>query len=365
MKIAVGISGGVDSAVAALLLKQQGHDVRGVYMHNWEDDDPDAVCTSLADAKSAIAVCEHLGIPLETVNFSRAYWERVFEEFLAEHRAGRTPNPDVLCNKEIKFKAFLDHALATGAELIATGHYARLGSTAGTLRLLKGTDPNKDQTYFLYSVAPQALSRTLFPIGHLTKPEVRALARTARLPNHDRSDSTGICFIGERNYREFVARYLPAQPGDIRTVKGEHKGRHDGLMYYTLGQRHGIGLGGPGEAWYVVDKDTRSNTLVVAQGADHGALYRDRLIADDVHWIRAPRTGAGLAAKTRYRQSEQACEIDSLPRGRVRVRFAKPQRALTPGQAVVFYEAEECLGGARIVAVETTRAGTTLAAAGC
>ena len=365
MKIAVGISGGVDSAVAALLLKRQGHDVRGVYMHNWEDDDPDAVCTSLQDAKSAIAVCEHMGIPLDTVNFSAAYWERVFDEFLAEHRAGRTPNPDVLCNKEIKFKAFLDHALATGAERIATGHYARLENAAGATRLLKGIDANKDQTYFLYAVAPRALNRTLFPIGHLTKPEVRALARAAGLPNHDRSDSTGICFIGERNYKEFVARYLPPQPGDIRSVDGGHKGRHDGLMYYTLGQRHGIGLGGPGAPWYVVDKDTHSNTLVVAQGSDHDALYRDWLIADDVHWIRAPRVGNRLAAKTRYRQAEQACEIDSLPQGRVRVRFARPQRAPTPGQAVVFYEADECLGGARIVAVETAHACTTPAAASC
>ena len=365
MKIAVGISGGVDSAVAALILKQQGHDVRGVYMHNWDDDDPDAVCTSLQDAKSALAVCEHLGIPLETVNFSRTYWERVFDEFLAEHRAGRTPNPDVLCNKEIKFKAFLEHALGAGAEAIATGHYARVENTAATTRLLKGIDTNKDQTYFLYAVAPQALARTLFPVGHLTKPQVRAIARDAGLPNYDRSDSTGICFIGERNYRQFVSRYLPAQPGDIRSIEGEYKGRHDGLMYYTLGQRQGIGLGGPGEAWYVVEKDIPSNTLIVAQGPDHGALYHDCLIADDVHWICMPRAGAKLAAKTRYRQVEQACEVGSLPEGRLRVRFSEPQRALTPGQAVVFYEADECLGGARIVSVETTRARAWLAAAGC
>ena len=365
MKIAVGISGGVDSAVAALLLKQQGHDVRGVYMHNWEDDDPDAVCTSLQDAKSAIATCEHLGIALETVNFSRAYWERVFDEFLAEHRAGRTPNPDVLCNKEIKFKAFLDHALANGADCIATGHYARLDQTPGATRLLKAVDRNKDQTYFLYAVAPAALSRTQFPIGHLTKPEVRALALGAGLANHDRSDSTGICFIGERDYKKFVARYLPAQPGDIRATDGNHKGRHDGLMYYTLGQRHGLGLGGPGAAWYVVDKDMQSNTLYVAQGSEHDALYRDCLIADNVHWIRAPRSGAALAAKTRYRQTEQACEIDVLPQGQLRVRFATVQRALTPGQAIVFYDSEECLGGARILAVESTHEQSSPAVANC
>jgi tRNA-uridine 2-sulfurtransferase len=365
VKIVVGMSGGVDSAVAALLLKQQGHEVVGVYMHNWEDDDPDGVCTSLQDAKSAIAVCAHLGIPLETVNFSREYWERVFDHFLAEHRAGRTPNPDVLCNKEIKFKAFLAYARGLGAEHIATGHYARLDHASEAPRLLRAADGNKDQTYFLYAVPTDALARTLFPLGHLRKPQVRAIARAAGLPNHDRSDSTGICFVGERNYKAFVARYLPARPGEIRTVDGDSKGRHDGLMYYTVGQRHGLGLGGPGGAWYVVDKDTRTNVLFVAQGARHEALYRDGLVADDVHWIRPPPAGADLTAKTRYRQIDQPCRIEPLVHGRVRVRFAEPQRALTPGQAVVFYHREECLGGARIVAVEASSPATPSLAATC
>lgn len=365
MKIVVGMSGGVDSAVAALLLKQQGHEVVGVYMHNWEDDDPDGVCASLQDAKSAIAVCAHLGIPLQTVNFSREYRQRVFDYFLAEHRAGRTPNPDVLCNKEIKFKAFLDYAHGLGAERIATGHYARLDRTPGAPRLLRAADANKDQTYFLHAVPAHALARTHFPIGDLHKPQVRAIARAAGLPNHDRSDSTGICFIGERNYKAFVARFLPPRPGEIRTVDGDHKGRHDGLMYYTLGQRHGLGLGGPGDAWYVAAKDTRTNVLYVAQGAHHAALYRDRLIADGAHWIRTPPAGAELTAKTRYRQIDQPCRIEPLPHGRMRVRFVESQRALTPGQAVVFYHGEECLGGARIVAVESSASVAPPLAATC
>lgn len=365
MKIVVGISGGVDSAVAACLLKRQGHDVVGVYMHNWEDDDPDGYCSSLQDAKSAIAVCEHLGIPLETVNFAREYWERVFDYFLAEHRAGRTPNPDVLCNKEIKFKAFLDYAQTLGAERIATGHYARLDHALASPRLLRAADRNKDQTYFLYAVDPAALARAVFPVGGLQKSEVRAIARAAGLPNCDRSDSTGICFIGERNYKEFVARYLSARPGDIRSIDGHYKGRHDGLMYYTLGQRHGLGLGGPGDAWYVVDKDMDANVLYVAQGADHVALYRDTLIADNAHWIRRPRAGTAVTAKTRYRQTDQPCRLEFLTGSDVRVTFAQAQRALTPGQAVVFYADEECLGGARIVTVERAPALAPASAATC
>lgn len=365
MKIVVGISGGVDSAVAALLLKQQGHEVIGAYMHNWDDDDPRAVCTSLQDAKAAVAVCEHLDIPLQTVDFCAQYQDQVFDHFLAEHRAGRTPNPDVLCNKEIKFRAFLDYARNMGADNIATGHYARLDHTLRLPRLLRAVDRNKDQTYFLYAVAAEALARTLFPIGHLCKPEVRAMARAAGLPNHDRSDSTGICFIGERNYKEFVSRYLPAQPGEIRSIDGDRKGRHEGLMYYTLGQRHGLGLGGPGDAWYVVDKDARANVLYVAQGAHHQALYRDSLVADDVQWLRRPPAGGALTAKTRYRQHDQPCRVEPLPGARLRVIFAQPQRALTPGQAVVFYLGEECLGGARIVAVQSARAAASPIAATC
>ena len=353
MRVVVGISGGVDSAVAALLLKEQGHDVTGVFMHNWEDDDEDSVCAALDDAKSAISVCEHLGIALQTVNFAKDYWERVFRHFLDEHRAGRTPNPDVLCNKEIKFNAFLDYARTLGAERIATGHYARLEAAKDGPHLLNARDENKDQTYFLCSVERAALARTIFPLGELTKSEVRALAQAARLPNYDRGDSTGICFIGERNYKQFLSRYLPAQPGEIRTLAGEVKGRHDGLMYYTLGQRHGLGLGGPGDAWYVVHKEMARNILYVAQGEHHPALYHGSLVADAVHWINRARPGACLSAKTRYRQADQACRLEMLSPDRVRVRFEQPQRAVTPGQSVVFYQGEECLGGARIIAVES------------
>jgi tRNA-uridine 2-sulfurtransferase len=366
MKVVVGISGGVDSAVAALLLQQQGHDVTGVYMHNWdEEDDVEAACTALEDHKSAMAVCEHLGIPLQTVNLAAEYRDRVFDYFLAEHRAGRTPNPDVLCNKEIKFKAFLDYAFTAGADRIATGHYARVVERDGP-RLLKARDRDKDQTYFLCAVNRAALARTLFPIGELTKPDVRAAARRAGLPNFDRRDSTGICFIGERNYKNFLARYLPPQPGDIRALDGEHKGRHDGLMYYTLGQRQGLGIGGAGGAWYVVGKDMASNVLYIAQGEQHAALYHRALIADAAHWFHeAPVSGTHLAAKTRYRQSDQPCTLELLPEGRLRVSFDTPQRAPTPGQSVVFYDGDECLGGARIIAVESEAATESLRAATC
>jgi tRNA-specific 2-thiouridylase len=366
MKVVVGISGGVDSAVAALLLKRAGHDVTGVFMQNWEDDDVDGTCAALQDMKSAISVCEHLDIPLRTVNFAAEYWERVFSFFLDEHRAGRTPNPDVLCNKEIKFKAFIDHALARGAERIATGHYARLGERGGRLRLHKARDRNKDQTYFLCAIDGAALAHALFPIGKLTKPEVRALARAADLPNHDRPDSTGICFIGERNHKNFLARYLPAAPGDIRTLEGATKGRHDGLMYYTLGQRHGLGVGGAGAAWYVVAKDMKTNVLYVAQGERHTALYHRALIAEAAHWLHdAPTFGVRLAAKTRYRQADQACRVERLSDGRLRIEFDTPQRALTPGQSVVFYSGDECLGGARIAHVESHGAVESLRAATC
>jgi tRNA-uridine 2-sulfurtransferase len=352
-RIAVGISGGVDSAVTALLLKQQGHDLIGVFMKNWEEDDTDSHCAALEDLKSAQAVCDHLGIPLKAVNFSAEYWDGVFEHFLREHRAGRTPNPDVLCNREIKFKAFLDYALDLGVSRIATGHYARLAERADGAHLLKGRDTNKDQSYFLHALSREQLARALFPIGALTKPEVRAQARAAGLPNHDRQDSTGICFIGERNYKPFLKRYLPPTPGDIRTLDGELKGRHDGLAYYTLGQRHGLGIGGAGDAWYVVRKDMGGNVLTVAQGENHPALFHDSLLAVETHWIHAPpAAGAPLMAKTRYRQSDQACHIEPLADGRLRVVFDEPQRALTPGQSVVFYRDEECLGGAVIDAAE-------------
>src|SRR3989344_2642740 len=346
MKIIVGLSGGVDSAVAALLLKQQGHAVTGLFMKNWEEDDTNTECSAEEDLKVVRAVCAQLNIPLRTVNFSAEYWDRVFSYFLEEHRRGRTPNPDVLCNKEIKFKAFLDHALGLGAEAIATGHYARIEQRDGRYALLKARDAQKDQTYFLYPLGQAELARTLFPVGHLTKPEVRALAQAAGLPNHDRKDSTGICFIGERDFKGFLARYLPAQQGDIRTLTGEHLGRHDGLMYYTLGQRHGLGIGGAGDAWYVARKDLASNTLYVVQGENHPALFSHGLEADDLHWIAgaSPALPLSCAAKTRYRQPDQPCVLTHSQEG-LDVRFESPQRALTPGQSVVLYAGEECLGG--------------------
>jgi tRNA-specific 2-thiouridylase len=349
-RVVVGMSGGVDSAVAALLLKRAGHDVTGVFMKNWEEDDTRGHCTAAEDLAAARAVCEVLGVPLRTVNFSAEYWDRVFRYFLAEHRAGRTPNPDVLCNREIKFRAFLEHALALGAERIATGHYARVAERGGRARLFKARDANKDQTYFLHAVPGAALARTLFPLGELLKPQVREIARAAGLPNFDRHDSTGICFIGERNFREFLARFLPAQPGEIRTLAGALKGRHDGLMYYTLGQRQGLGIGGAGEPWYVVGKDLVRNTLYVAQGGEHPALYRQSLTAGELHWIaEAPAAPLRLHARMRYRQPEQDCLLE-MREGCAHVRFDAPQRAVTPGQSVVFYLGDECLGGGVIEA---------------
>ncbi len=351
MKIVVGISGGVDSAVAALLLKRAGHEVTGLFMKNWEEDDAAGRCGAEEDLKMARAVCDRIGIPLRTVNFSSEYWERVFSYFLSEYRAGRTPNPDVLCNKEIKFKAFLDHAVMLGADRIATGHYARVDERHGRHRLLKARDANKDQSYFLYLLGQAALAHTLFPVGDLAKTEVRTLAREAGLPNHDRHDSTGICFIGERDFKSFLTRYIPARPGDMRTLTGELKGRHDGAMYYTIGQRHGLGIGGEGEAWYVVNKDAARNILYVEQGEHHPALYSDALIASQLHGIGVepaawPRE---MHAKIRYRQPDQRCTL-AWHDNRLRVVFDTPQRAVTPGQSVVFYDGDECLGGGVIEA---------------
>ena len=347
--VVVGLSGGVDSAVAALLLKQQGYAVTGLFMKNWEEDDTTSRCSAEEDLKITHAVCARLGLELKTVNFSAEYWDRVFHYFLEEHKRGRTPNPDVLCNKEIKFKAFLEHALGLGADLIATGHYARVDRRDGRYRLLKARDTQKDQTYFLYTLGQAQLAHTLFPIGHLTKPEVRALARAAGLPNYDRKDSTGICFIGERDFKSFLARYLPAQPGDIRTLTGDRLGQHDGLMYYTIGQRHGLGIGGAGEPWYVARKDLASGTLYVVQGKNHPVLFSDSLQADELHWVAgtAPAFPLRCQAKSRYRQPDQACVTTATEAGVVAA-FERPQRAVTPGQAVVFYQGEECLGGGTI-----------------
>ncbi len=349
--VVVGMSGGVDSSVAAHLLREAGHTVTGLFMKNWEEDDTEDYCAAAADLADAEAVCDHLNIPLRTVNFSHEYWEHVFSYCLGEYAAGHTPNPDVLCNKEIKFKEFLDQARRLGADRIATGHYARTDTCDGIHRLLKGYDTNKDQTYFLYTLEQRALAQTLFPIGALDKTRVRALARAVRLATHDKRDSTGICFIGERRFKDFLGRYLETHKGEIRDFDGRLLGEHDGLAFYTLGQRHGLGVGGAGAAWYVAAKELSSNTLYVVQGHDHPALMSRCLQADALHWLAGEPPGFPLActAKTRYRQPEQTCTIQTVSNGVAEVRFERPQRAVTPGQAVVFYHGEVCLGGGTIV----------------
>jgi tRNA-specific 2-thiouridylase len=351
-RVFVGLSGGVDSAVAALLLVEQGADVEAVFMKNWEEDDTATHCAAAADLAVARSVAERIGVPLHEVNFATEYWERVFEHFLAEYRAGRTPNPDVLCNREIKFRAFLDYALERGADAIATGHYAGTRRDADGVHLLRAADENKDQTYFLYPLGQAQLERAVFPLAQLRKPEVRALALDRGLPNHARKDSTGICFIGERRFRDFLARYLPAQPGDVETPEGRPVGRHEGLMYYTLGQRHGIGVGGvrdaAGEPWFVVAKDLARNVLVVAQGHDHPLLMTTGLTARQLHWVLGspPAERFTCAARCRHRQPLQSCEVVLASGQRTaEVRFPEPQRAVTPGQSVVFYDGDECLGG--------------------
>jgi tRNA-specific 2-thiouridylase len=351
MKIVVGLSGGVDSAVSALLLKRAGHEVVGLFMKNWEDDDDSEYCSTREDLVDAVSAAETLGIEVQAVNFAAEYRERVFASFLAEYRAGRTPNPDVLCNAEIKFKAFLDHAMALGAERIATGHYARVEERDGSHVLLKGVDPGKDQSYFLHRLTQAQLSRTVFPVGHLHKSEVRRIAREAGLPNHAKRDSTGICFIGERPFRAFLSRYLPREPGPVVTPEGERVGSHEGLMYYTLGQRQGLGIGGRRDAgpepWYVAAKDLAANTLVVVQGHDHPLLLKRHLHAEDASWIAGtpPSPEGPLAAKTRYRQADAACEVHLAGPKAFDLDFATAQWAVTPGQSAVLYRGEACLGG--------------------
>ena len=350
-KIIIGLSGGVDSAVAALRLIEAGHAVEGLFMKNWEEDDDAEHCSAAEDLRDAQQVADTLDIPLHTVNFSAEYWDRVFAYFLEEYRAGRTPNPDVLCNREIKFKAFLDHALTLGADAIATGHYARADTLDGRRRLLKGLDPAKDQSYFLHLLDQHQLSHARFPIGELEKSEVRRIAETAGFANAKKKDSTGICFIGERPFREFLQRYLPAQPGDIESPDGEVIGRHHGLMYYTPGQRKGLGIGGLKEAgeepWFAALKDLERNVLIAVQGHDHPLLMSTTLEAGRLHWISATPPAAPYAcrAKVRYRQEDQPCTIEWIEKARARVRFDHPQRAVATGQSVVFYDGEECLGG--------------------
>ena len=348
--VIVGLSGGVDSAVAALLLKRAGHDVQGLFMSNWEEDE-EGYCTSAEDFQDARRVCTEIGIPLHRVSFAREYRDRVFQHFLDEYAAGRTPNPDILCNREIKFGVCFDYALRLGADRFATGHYARIDASCDPVRLLRGADPGKDQSYFLHAVGAAQLARSLFPVGALPKAEVRRLAREHGLPVSDKKDSTGICFIGERPFRRFLEGYLPAQPGPVETPEGERLGEHGGLMFYTLGQRAGLGLGGlRGHAespWYVASKDLGRNALVVVQGHDHPLLMSGRLETGEVAWVagRAPAPRFACTAKFRYRQADVPCEVEARADGTAAVTFGAPQRAVTPGQYAVFYDGECCLGG--------------------
>ena len=356
-RVVVGLSGGVDSAVTAHLLKAQGHEVIGIFMKNWEDDDDSEYCSSNIDFVDAAAVADVLGIEIEHVNFAADYKDRVFAEFLREYQAGRTPNPDVLCNAEIKFKAFLDHAMRLGAQKIATGHYARVREHAGCFELLKGLDESKDQSYFLHRLNQAQLSKTLFPIGELRKTEVRRIAQEIGLPNAKKKDSTGICFIGERPFREFLNRYISREPGPIKDERGRTIGRHEGLSFYTLGQRQGLGIGGikakgaqrgGGEhaPWFVARKDMQANTLYAVQGHDHPWLLSSALDADDASWVAgsAPAPGA-YAAKTRYRQADAPCTLPAAGAGAFHLDFSGSQWAVTPGQSAVLYDGEVCLGG--------------------
>jgi len=353
-RVIVGMSGGVDSSVSAYLLQQQGYQVEGLFMKNWEEDDTDEYCAAAEDLKDAQQVCDKLGIKLHTINFATEYWDNVFEYFLAEYKAGRTPNPDIMCNKEIKFKAFLEFACEDlGADYIATGHYVQREMRNGQWAMIRGLDSNKDQSYFLYTLSDKQLAQTLFPVGHIEKPEVRAIAEKAGLITHNKKDSTGICFIGERKFKDFLAQYLPAQPGIIESAESVEVGKHDGLMYHTLGQRKGLRIGGlatSGEQpWYVVDKDMQRNVLIVGQGHDHPRLFSKGLIANQLHWVnrKAINEAFTCTVKTRYRQEDVPCTVTPLnnDNNEFQIDFMQPQSSVTPGQSVVFYQNDVCLGG--------------------
>ncbi len=355
-KIIIGMSGGVDSSVAAYLLVEQGFKVEGLFMKNWEEDDDDDYCSASVDLADAQKICDQIRIPLHTVNFSSEYWDRVFEYFLIEYKSGRTPNPDIICNKEIKFRAFLNHALTLDADYIATGHYANCVINDNKASLYKGLDKNKDQSYFLHTLDQLQLSKSLFPLGKLEKTEVRNIARQHNFDTFDKKDSTGICFIGERKFIDFLKNYIPSQHGEIRTLDNKKIGEHEGVMFYTIGQRQGLGIGGQRtrseEPWYVTYKDIDSNCLYVVQGHEHESLYHSKIITQGFHWIAGapPISLSNLSAKIRYRQNDQACSINLISDESYEVSFNEPQWAITPGQSVVLYQGDKCLGGAIIEA---------------
>lgn len=349
--VVVGMSGGVDSSVSALLLKQEGYKVIGVFMKNWEEKDVNGVCKASVEYEDALRVCDKIGIPCYSVNFSSHYWDRVFAECLEEFKKGSTPNPDVLCNQEIKFKVLWEKAKDLGADHLATGHYCRIGEAKGQWQLLKGLDPNKDQSYFLYRIRQDVLQHVIFPVGALPKQEVREIARKHHLPTAEKKDSTGICFIGKRNFKEFLKQYIPPQPGNFETGNGEVVGRHESISFYTIGQRKGLGIGGAGEAWYVIGKDVARNVVLVEQGAKHPSLYSESLVAFDLTWISpegAPPVPWTCMSKIRYRQADHPCTLREICGGRAWVDFPSPQRAVTPLQSIVFYDGDVCLGGGTI-----------------
>lgn len=341
------MSGGVDSSVSAFLLKEQGYDVVGLFMKNWEEKNEEGICTSTSDYEDAACVCDLLKIPLYSVNFVKEYWDLVFSHFVDELKIGYTPNPDILCNKEIKFNVFFEKAKSLGADFLATGHYAQTLNGA----LLKATDEAKDQTYFLYTLKESILKQVLFPVGHLRKPQVREIAKAAGISTHDKKDSTGICFIGKRDFKEFISQYIPYKKGNFETLNGNVIGTHDGAAYYTIGQRKGLGIGGQGDAWFVVNKDIERNVVIVEQGSDHPALYANRLLAKEATFVdgKFPLSlPYKCQAKVRYRQEQQECLIESMDQNHLIISFLKPQRAITPRQSIVFYQDDRCIGGALI-----------------